>query len=236
MPRDLFGDVTDPSITLGSRKWSTMPVSLGVHSVIVALLIVAPLMAAGTLPRLHDVAVYMPVEPPELPKPPDVPRPKAPDQPVTNPAVAPLTEPTAIAEELPFEPGFENDSPAESIIDTGAVEGASVVAPPPVVAAPASQREPVRPGGVIRTPERISYVAPAYPAIALAARVQGMVIIEATIDTAGRVVNARVLRTDSPLFTEAALSAVRQWTYTPTQLNGVPVSVIMTVTVHFRMN
>jgi len=27
---------------------------------------------------------------------------------------------------------------------------------------------------------------------------------------------------------------VRQWTYTPTLLNGVPVEVVMTVTVHFQ--
>ena len=33
-----------------------------------------------------------------------------------------------------------------------------------------------------------------------------------------------------------ALRAVTQWRYTPTLLNGVPVPVIMTVTVHFKLN
>ena len=33
----------------------------------------------------------------------------------------------------------------------------------------------------------------------------------------------------------AALDAVRQWTFTPTTLNGVPVPVIMTVTVNFTL-
>jgi len=32
---------------------------------------------------------------------------------------------------------------------------------------------------------------------------------------------------------EAALEAVRKWEYTPTLLNGEPVSVLMTVTVSF---
>ena len=35
MPRDLFGDVTRPSISIGNRKWYTVPVSLLSHSAIV---------------------------------------------------------------------------------------------------------------------------------------------------------------------------------------------------------
>jgi protein TonB len=38
-----------------------------------------------------------------------------------------------------------------------------------------------------------------------------------------------------PLLDEAALDAVRRWAYVPTLLNGVPVPVIMTVTVNFRL-
>jgi protein TonB len=37
------------------------------------------------------------------------------------------------------------------------------------------------------------------------------------------------------LLDQAALDAVRQWEYTPTYLNGVPVPVIMTVTVNFSL-
>ena len=35
------------------------------------------------------------------------------------------------------------------------------------------------------------------------------------------------------MLNEAALTAVRQWVFTPTRLNGEPVAVIMTVTVVF---
>jgi protein TonB len=38
-----------------------------------------------------------------------------------------------------------------------------------------------------------------------------------------------------PLLDDAAADAVRQWRYTPTLLNGVPVAVVMTVTVNFRL-
>ena len=59
-------------------------------------------------------------------------------------------------------------------------------------------------------------------------------IIEAVIGVDGRVQDARVLRS-APLLDEAALAAVRQWLYTPTRLNGQPVSVVMTVTVRFQL-
>jgi protein TonB len=64
--------------------------------------------------------------------------------------------------------------------------------------------------------------------------VEGVVIIEAVIGTDGRVQQARVLRS-KPLLDEAALTAVRQWVFTPTLLNGVPVPLIMTVTVNFTL-
>ena len=38
-----------------------------------------------------------------------------------------------------------------------------------------------------------------------------------------------------PLLNDAAVDAVRQWVYTPTLLNGVPVPVVMTVTVIFAL-
>jgi protein TonB len=73
-----------------------------------------------------------------------------------------------------------------------------------------------------------------YPPEALAAKVSGVVILEALIAADGRVSDAKVLRS-VPLLDQAAVDAVRQWAYTPTLLNGVPVPVIMTVTVTFSL-
>jgi protein TonB len=92
----------------------------------------------------------------------------------------------------------------------------------------------VRVGGAIRTPTQLKKVNPVYPPIAQSARVQGVVIIEAIIGVDGRVSEAKVLRS-IPLLDAAALDAVKQWQYTPTLLNGVPVPVIMTVTVNFTL-
>ena len=90
----------------------------------------------------------------------------------------------------------------------------------------------IRVGGRIRAPIRIKEVAPVYPAIARSARVQGDVVIEATIDEEGNVADARVVKS-VPLLDQAALEAVRQWHYQPTLLNGVPTAVVTTVTVKF---
>jgi protein TonB len=89
-------------------------------------------------------------------------------------------------------------------------------------------------GGAIKPPVKTRDVSPIYPSIAQSARVQGVVIIEATIGPDGTVQNARVLRS-IPLLDNAALEAVRQWVFTPTLLNGSPVPVIMTVTVNFQL-
>jgi protein TonB len=65
-------------------------------------------------------------------------------------------------------------------------------------------------------------------------RIEGVVVLECTISPGGKVVNVKVVRS-VPLLDEAAVTAVRQWEYTPTLLNGQAVPVIMTVTVNFRL-
>ncbi len=91
----------------------------------------------------------------------------------------------------------------------------------------------VRVGGKIKPPIKMNDVAPVYPAIARNAGVAGVVIVEATIGPDGKVIDAKVLRS-VPLLDQAALDAVRQWEYAPTLLNGVPVPVVMTVTINFK--
>ena len=91
---------------------------------------------------------------------------------------------------------------------------------------------PVRVGGQIMPPRKIKDVKPVYPAIAQSARVSGVVTIEATIGPDGKVMDARVVRSIA-LLDQAALDAVRQWEYTPTLLNGVPVPVLVTITINF---
>ena len=172
MTRHMFSDVVDPSITVGSSRRYTVPLSIAAHTIVIGALIVVPLAALGALPSPPSLMSFIVVAQAPLPPPP-----------------APAAAPSA----------------------------------------------PVRPGGTIRQPVRIKDAAPVYPSIAQAARVEGVVIIEATIDVNGRVQDAKILRS-IPLLDAAAIDAVRQWQYTPTLLNGMPVPVIITVTVNFKLN
>jgi TonB family protein len=109
--------------------------------------------------------------------------------------------------------------------------------PSPTVERPPAEAplQPRRVGGAIQEPRKLRNVNPIYPPDALQARIQGVVVLECTIDHVGKVVAVRTLR-GVPLLTEAAVAAVKQWEYTPTVLNGVPVPVIMTVTVNFKLS
>jgi TonB family protein len=95
---------------------------------------------------------------------------------------------------------------------------------------------PVRVGGNIRAPRKVSHVNPVYPATMRDAGREGVVPIEAVIGRDGTVLSVRVLSAQvHPDFAMAAVDAVRQWQFEPTLLNGVPVEVVMTVSVEFSL-
>ncbi|UCE21282.1 MAG: energy transducer TonB, partial [Candidatus Aminicenantes bacterium] len=93
---------------------------------------------------------------------------------------------------------------------------------------------PIRAVGEIRPPRLLREVPPIYPEIARQARVEGIVIVEATTDIYGRVQNVKVLKS-IPLLDQAATDAVRQWVYEPMIINGRPRGVIFVVTVTFKL-
>lgn len=113
--------------------------------------------------------------------------------------------------------------------------GVALEAPRDSAPAAPEAREPVRVGGVVRPPELVRYVEPRYPPVARAARVEGIVILEATVDERGRVTAVRVLRSIA-LLERAAIEAVSGWAYEPTLLNGVPVPVLITISVRFTID
>jgi len=80
-----------------------------------------------------------------------------------------------------------------------------------------------------KPPAKIHDVRPEYPEEARQARVEGVVIVQVTIDTDGNVAAAKVLRS-VPMLDQAALDAVYQWRFEPPDEESV-----MTVTVAFRL-
>jgi TonB family protein len=94
---------------------------------------------------------------------------------------------------------------------------------------------PVRVGGQIQAPRKIKDVSPVYPPEAQQARIEGIVILEATIGVDGHVSNARILRSLDSRLDQAAVDAVRQWEFTPTLIEGQPAPILMSVTVRFTL-
>jgi periplasmic protein TonB len=216
----------------------TFVFSFLVHCAVLGVAMVVRLVATTELPDPPIATRFMiaaTAAVPEVPPPPPQRQPPS-TSPAVNDNAAPIKAPETIAPERPDLP--DTAPPGPGLI--GAVGDADLgidigQPPPPRVVAPPSPPGPLHVGGVVRPPQKVHHVAPTYPAIAQAARVSGTVIIEALIAEDGSVRDVKVLRS-VPLLDTSASEAVRQWRFTPTLLNGVPVQVIMTVTVTFNLN
>ena len=239
MPRTLFDQEHDPH-TRNRKRGGTVLFSVLLHA-----LIVATLVALQFGDALDAVSISRPVifamATPALPEPPAVLQPKPPPSTATplNSEAAPTQPADRPADNPPAPPASSGPTaPGGMTVGRGggipfgppAGIGVSSLAPPP------AQRPvgPIPVGGDIKAPERLVYTKPIYPTIAQTAKVEGTVILEATIDETGVVKNVRVLRSIA-LLDQAATDAVSRWRYTPTRLNGVAVPVTMTVTVTFTL-
>jgi periplasmic protein TonB len=239
MAEDLFGGVSHAA-RVGSRGWYTLPLSIAAHAIAVAALLVIPLMATGDLPAIRRAITFGDIEiMPVAPPPPRLRAARPPSRQVNAPArdAAPVEPPPDIGPERidSLESTVETTGDPNGVDDAIPIDSARTFAPPPPPPPPELPTGPIRPGGRIVAPQRVLYVQPAYPAIAQSAGIEGRVVVEAIVGPSGEVTNARVVRSVRFL-DEAAIAAVRQWKYTPTLLNGTPVSVLLTVSVDFKLS
>jgi len=100
---------------------------------------------------------------------------------------------------------------------------------------PAEPEGPIRVGGDVQPPVKLSAPSPQYTEIARKARIQGVVIVEAIIDKQGNVTNVKILKGLPMGLDTAAADAVKKWKFKPATLNGKPVAVIYNLTVNFRL-
>ena len=99
---------------------------------------------------------------------------------------------------------------------------------------PSAAAERVRISGGTAQANLISQPPPVYPQLAMAAKVQGAVVLLVDVSRDGKVENARVL-SGHPMLVQSAMEAVRQWRYKPYAMNGEPVPIETTVTVNFKL-
>ena len=228
------------------RKALTFSLSLLLHALLIAAVIVMPLLRAeANLPdfKSTDVRIVSPVLPGVPPGPGRGGRPpagpadtsKGPKNPPSTSTprgfMAPVDIPTTIEEEDPTA-GIPEETSAPGIIG-GAGDGKS-----PWIMGEEFKPEEINPDAApvitVRAPRLIKRVNPDYPPIAIASHVSGEVEIEASTDIYGRVNEARVLRGHA-LLNAAALEAIKEWIYEPYFVNGIPRPVRFTVTVTFSL-
>jgi len=223
-------------------------ISLAVHAVVLAALIVAPLFFTQVIDVSSLQLTYLVTPaPPAAPSPP----PAAPAVQKIAPRkvalvpsrlVAPAVIPRQIAMLHEPQPAPEVTGGVIGGIPGGAtggvlggIIGGTAVVPPPAIAPPPAEKkakEILRPGGDVKLPSKLFAPPPRYPALAKAAHIQGSVLIDAVIDEQGNIVNAHVVE-GHPLLVPEALRTVMLWKYEPTYLNGVPYPIRMTITVNF---
>jgi periplasmic protein TonB len=115
----------------------------------------------------------------------------------------------------------------------GLVNSMGTAAPPVMPAPPVAHPHTIRlshmsEGSLVRK------ILPAYPPLARSARIQGTVVLLATISKDGAIENLRLL-SGHPMLSAAAIEAVRQWRYRPYILNNEPLEVETQITVNFSL-
>ena len=89
-------------------------------------------------------------------------------------------------------------------------------------------------GGRLEPAVLVEQSMPVYPDMARKARVEGIVVLEGTINVKGRVVEIEVA-SGHPMLVDAAINAVKKWKYRPAKLNGQLTPCPVTVRVRFNL-
>jgi protein TonB len=232
------------------RMRMALGVALAVHLVFLAVKL--PDLTEAQPPEEPEEEVYLvhqvKFRPPPPPPPPDEPPPPEPDEPPPPDAVKiPIPdpepqEPEPIVEPPPPEPPPRHEEVVRIVqqpprqappqdLPTPDIQVTIPEGPPPEP----EPTGPIRVGGNVKAPVKVSAPDPEYTESGRSARIEGVVIVETIIDKQGRVKSTKIVK-DLPMgLGNAAQRAVKTWTFKPATLNGKPVEVYYNLTVNFRL-
>lgn len=235
----MFADsILDSSYGASHRRAWTACVSFGAQAVVAVAMVVLPLFFTDKIPGVHLTSeLLLPLAPPLRVVPASNVATPAHGDFVENPNVIVLprsipsvirndagpSAPPAIGPFIPEgnRPGSDPGSPMSDVLNAF-----------PAVGHPALERplqiSHVMEGNLMRR------IEPVYPAAAKLARLQGTVVLQATISREGKVEEVGVVD-GNPILARAAVAAVKQWLYRPYNLNGQPVEVQTQITVNFLL-
>ena len=224
------------------NRWPAV-ISIATQAALAAILISIPMLHPEIL-SLHAPSLAF-IAPP--------PRPAPPPPPPTHVVVA--TSTTSSAPSAPAAPPMSNQRLIPTIEAAG---DAPNLHPTNLTMGPGSNANPfggtpiggssvsvvpaaaAKPGNLLQISRGVTAghliapIQPVYPRIAVAARQEGTVIVQAIISKTGQIESAHVL-TGPAMLQSAALEAVRTARYHPFLLNGDPTEVETTISINFRL-
>jgi protein TonB len=251
---EFFSEILlEMSTTAPKKRFLDFVVSIAVHTLILAVMILLPLYFTEAIDLKQFTSTFLVAPPPPPPPPPPaspavakvrvVPKRVFSNQgrlmaPVVIPEKVAMLKEEALTDDLGGMgvvggvpggvPGGQMGGVMGGII--GGVVGSNLPPPPPKAA-----KTVVRVGGRVKAPQPLYTPPPKYTLLAKSAKIEGGVVIDAIIDTTGSVIEMRVV-SGHPLLIQAAMDALRQWKYEPTYLNDEPVAVQLLVTIRFRLS
>jgi len=243
----LFSDSLLESSALERRRRSlATTLSVIFQCVVIVGLLILPLMFTEAMPTQQLVTFLISEPPPPPPPAPAVPIAKVVQTDMLNNGG--LRTPTRIPKKVEMIREEEAPPPAMAGGVIGGIPGGipggqlggvigGIISSTPASTAMVPRLEPVKRIRISQGVTQgmvISKIQPAYPKIALAARVTGVVMLKAVISKNGEIRELQLV-SGHPLLVPAAIDAVKQWRYRPYLLNGEPVEVETVVTVTFQI-
>ena len=233
----------DPEQKARERKIKrrALAISIALQCAAIVALVLVPLL--GRTEKI-SLSIVTPMPPYRAVRPRVVPEhPARPTHPQAAGFVVPTSIPHGIVTRDPARP---NDGPTgnepnlNDSVPIPGVEGGNELfgkhtGPTPPGDPNADQRKRVVRGGDVQQALLTRRVEPSYPQLMRAIRRSGKVELRALISTEGTIESLQILSGD-PGFYESAMSAVRQWKYKPTYLNGQAVEVETIITVVYTLN
>jgi protein TonB len=227
------------------RGWTSI-VSFGLQVMIVGVMILIPLIFTEALPKGTTMFMLVAPPPPPPPPPPAAAPVKVVKQIQTDIVNGELRTPTKIPKKIQMIK--EDEAPPPAMASAGVVGGVpggvpggsmggvmgSILNSTPTVAPKIATPQRVRVSSGVSTGMLVRKVPPTYPPLARQARIQGTVILQATISKEGAIENLQLI-SGHPMLAPAAIEAVKQWKYKPYLLNGEPVEVETQVQVNFTL-
>jgi periplasmic protein TonB len=219
-----------------SRRYAVP--SFLLEAALVTTLILLPYFYPSVLPRTSlttPLIAPLPPPPAAVPAQPQHAAPTVPTEFLGPSLIAPRRIPATIT------PLVDTAPPGLNMTDTGRSRtgvlglpnlGASPL--PPIVPDRTAPTGRARVSSGVAAGQLIVPIRPVYPIIALQARVQGTVVVDAVIGKDGRIASLRAL-SGSPLLIPSALEAIRHARYRPWTLNGQPVEVETTIHIVFSL-